>query len=56
MVDKNEQIVISGRVLEDLQIDNILNTSKGTLVEVKEFHAYGVEFDFMSAGNRTVWL
>lgn len=50
------QMAISGRVLEDLQIDNILNTSKGTLVEVKGFHAYDAEFDFIPAGMTCVLI
>lgn len=50
------QMAISGRVLENLQIDNILNTSKGTLVEVKGFHAYDAEFDFIPAGMTSVLI
>lgn len=44
------QMLISGRVCETLKIGDVLVTSKGTLVEIKGFHVYGIKFDYMSAG------
>lgn len=50
IVLESGQMVISGRVCEDLKIGDVLISSKGTLIEVKGFHAYGAELDFMEAG------
>lgn len=50
IVLESGQMVISGRVCEDLKIGDILITSQGTLVEVKGFHAYGTKLDLMGAG------
>lgn len=48
------QMVISGRVCENLKIGDILVTPKGTRINIKGFHTYGAAFNFMSAGMASV--